>query len=480
MIRDQATFRLAEYCYALEDYPAAVKYYQAVAQDWPNSTLVPFSLYGGGWAELRQSHYDEAESALNQLLSRDPNHAQATPALYARALARQQSGQFDASLEDLRDYLQRDVGQREKSDAAYVRGLCLVGLKQYDQAITTLDAILQQNPQYEAGDKVLYELAWALKSTDQSDRAVAAFQQLATRYPQSPFAAESLYHSGESHYDAAEYDQAIEAYEAARKEKVVDQDLAEKIRYKLGWALYQTNQFAASQAMFAQQLQLAPTGELAGDALFMQGECFFKQGKYEAALQQYTLARDKSLSSEQITTLAYLHAGQAAAQLQEWQQSYDWLAGIAKQYPQSPMLLQIGYELAVAQQNLGNIAEAERLYGSIADRATGELAARSRFMLGEVLYAKQEHGQAIREFRKVMFGFDQALDPQVAPWQAKAGFEAGQCAGVLASLQTGRSERQQYLELATRFFQYVLTRHPGTQEATSAAEQLDKYEGNAR
>jgi TolA-binding protein len=349
-----------------------------------------------------------------------------------------------------------------------------MGLEQSDKAIDVLRAVAEQDPQYSAGDKVLYELAWAYKSTAQPELASETFRQLAERFPHGPFAAEAWYHRGEAHYTANEFEQAVQAYQHAQSRAPRQGELSEKIHYKLGWALYQREQYDAARSAFEQQLLVAPEGELAGDARFMQGECLFKQGRYQEALEQYALARQRSLSSEQITTLAYLHAGQAAAQLQLWQDSYDWLAEIARKYPDSPLLLPIGYELALAQQNLGNMAEAERLFGSIADRATGELSARSRFMFGEVLYAQQQYFAAVREFRKVMFGFDPAADPQVAPWQAKAGFEAGQCAAILASQQRERSGRQQYVDLAARFFQYVHTRHPNTDEAAASVDQLKK------
>jgi TolA-binding protein len=473
-LREQATYRLGEYCYALEEFAAAVGHYQGVIERWPDSSFAPYALYGQAWSELRQSHYREAQAAFGQVLSQFPTHALAKTALYARALARQQNGEFEDSLQDLEAYRQHDLNRRETSDAAYVQGLCLVGLKQHSKAIEVLQAVAEQDPDYGAGEKVLYELAWAYKSIDQPQSAGSTFEQLTARYPQGAFAAEAWYHLGEARYASNEFEPAIEAYVEARSRAPKQGDLSEKIHYKLGWARFQREQYDEARSAFDEQLRVAPEGELAGDGRFMQGECLYKQGQYQAALEQYALARQRSLSSEQITTLAYLHAGQAAGQLQLWQDSYDWLAEIARKYPESPLLLPIGYELAVAQQNLGNVAEAERLFGSIADRATGELSARARFMFGEVLYAQRQYFAAIREFRKVMFGFDPATDPQVGPWQAKAGFEAGQCAGILASQQRERDGRKQYIELATRFFQYVHTRHPSTDEATASVEQLKK------
>ncbi len=74
-----------------------------------------------------------------------------------------------------------------------------------------------------------------------------------------------------------------------------------------------------------------------------------------------------------------------------------------------------------------------------------------------------------------MFGFDPQTVPEVGSWQAKAGLEAGQCAGVIASQENDRGKRQEYIDLASRFFQYVQTRHPDTDEAKAALEQLKKY-----
>jgi TolA-binding protein len=472
--QDQATYRLGEYCYAIEEHAEAVKHYTSVTERWPDSSLAPYAIYGRAWSELRQSHFDEAQAALDQLLARYAGHALAKSALYARALAGQQGGDYDRALADIAAYRRHELDRRETSDAAYVEGLCLVGLKRNDEAIKVLQALAEQDPDYQAGEKVLYELAWAYKSTEQPQRAADTFQQLTARYPQGELTAEAWYHLGEAHYAENDFEQATEAYKQAQSRAAGSGELSEKIHYKLGWSRFQRDQYEDARSAFEQQLKVAPEGELAGDARFMLGECLFKKGQYREALEQYALARQRSLSSEQITTLAYLHAGQAAGQLQLWQDSYDWLADIARKYPESPLLLPIGYELAIAQQNLGNIPEAERLFVSIADRATGELSARARFMFGELLYAQQQYFAAIREFRKVMFGFDPATDPQVAPWQAKAGFEAGQCAAVLASQQRERNGRQQYVDLATRFFQYVHTRHPNTDEATASVEQLKK------
>ena len=97
-------------------------------------------------------------------------------------------------------------------------------------------------------------------------------------------------------------------------------------------------------------------------------------------------------------------------------------------------------------------------------------------MLGELKYAQKEDADAIRQFRKVMYGFGEDAPEQVRDWQAKAGFEAGQCAGILASQRDKPADRERLVTLAKLFFTYVVERHPNSDEAKAASRQLEEYE----
>ena len=126
--------------------------------------------------------------------------------------------------------------------------------------------------------------------------------------------------------------------------------MGEKINYKLGWSLYQQGQFGPARDAFTEQVKLQPEGSLAGDGLFMQGECHFNEGKYAGALDAYAQAAAKPQSSDVITVLTHLHAGQAAGQVDKWKESLEWLEKVAVNHPKTNLLPQVRYEMAVAQQ----------------------------------------------------------------------------------------------------------------------------------
>ncbi|MCA9167671.1 MAG: tetratricopeptide repeat protein, partial [Planctomycetales bacterium] len=300
---DQAYFRLAEYSYALSDFAGAAEHYRHVIKDWPKSALIPYALYGLGWSELKSNRLPAAEAAFRQLLKDAPEHSLIPQTQYALAMTLQQAGKFDDAVTQLTSYEKRELNPRERADALYVRGLCLVGKKDHAGAIETFKQIVATEPEYVNGEKVLYELAWAHKSLKQDAEAIAAFEELAKRYPQGTLLAESSYHLGEQAYDAGKYEEAVKWYSQARSRVGDNADLAEKVRYKLGWASYQLQDYDAADKVFQEQVEQRPDGTLAGDAYFMQGECRFKATKYKEALEAYRAAQSHKVSSDQIATL---------------------------------------------------------------------------------------------------------------------------------------------------------------------------------
>ena len=170
----------------------------------------------------------------------------------------------------------------------------------------------------------------------------------------------------------------------------------------------------------------------------MAGEAAFKQEKYKEALAEY--AKVKQPQGADFTLLALLHGGQAAAQLQDWKQSQTLLDAAATQFPQSPYLPEINYERGWALQNLGQDDEALKLYETVTTQTDREIAARARFMVGEIHFNKKNHAEAVRHFFKTAYGYG------YPEWQARAQFEAGRCFEVLGKLQQAKQSYQEVVD----------------------------------
>ncbi len=449
---DQAHYRLGELHWQEGDYAAAAEEYRRVIAGWPQSPLVPHATHDLGCAQLNQKDPAGAERTLSGLLERFPQHAVAARARYARGMARHQLAKYALAVEDLRAMVAAEPASKDKSDARLLLGLCQLELKEYDAAVATLRGLLKENPQYGAADKVRYQLAWALKLSGREEEAGKAFAALLAADPESPLAPEALHNVGEAAYKNKNYAAAAKAYyEAVQKSDGTP--LGEKSSHKLGWCYYHQGNFANAEKTFAYQVAQYPDGPLAADGAVMAAECLFKQEKYAEALAAYE--RLKRFPNGDFEMLARLHAGQAAAQLKQWDRSAAWLTQCAQKFPDAPNAPEAVYELGWALQNLGKHPEAIARYEQVIAKTDREVAARAQFMIGEIQFENKKHNEAVKSFFKVAYGYGHAK------WQADATYEAGRCFEVL-----GKSSQ------AVKMYQELLEKFPTSDRVALAKERL--------
>lgn len=459
---DRAHYWLGEYAYAGGDYETAAAEHRRVVDTWPKSNLVPHALFGLGWSQLNRKDHAGAEKAFSRLVEGYPRHKLTARARFARAMARQQLGKYAPAVEDLQAMLAAGLTATgptaaERSDARYILGLCQAGMKNHAEAAAVFEALLKDDPKYTGADKVLYEWAWTLSAMKKGADAAERFGRLAKSHPDSPLAAEALYHVGEFHYNHKQYDKAATAYHAAAEKitgKTTDAVLREKAAHKLGWSYFHQDKFADARRTFASQRKTFPDGKLASDAAMMEGECLFKQDKFEQALAAYEEV--KNPSSDDFGALSLLHAGQAAAQLKRWEKSLELLTRCARRFPDSVYLPEVLYEQGYARQNLGQLDEAAGLYRSVIAKTNREVAARAQFMIGEIFFQRKKHADAIKTFYKVIYGYSY---PQ---WQAGATFEAARCFEVLKKK-----------DQAVKLYEELLEKYPKSDKAPSARQRLD-------
>ena len=222
------------------------------------------------------------------------------------------------------------------------------------------------------------------------------------------------------------------------------------------------------------------------DALMMVGECAFKSNQYEEALAAYGKGRAmirernddsknvRDPSERQVRELILLHGGQSAAQLKQWDEAILWYDELKKRFPATGYLPQVFYESGFAHHQKGDTETAVKFFSQVADRYRNEVAARSRFMIGEIYFGEKQFDKAIPEFQRVMFGFgaEKASD-EIKNWQARSGFEAGRCSELLMQSSGNQQAREKSKQFAIQFYQYVVQKHAGHELATKSAERLE-------
>jgi TolA-binding protein len=264
---------------------------------------------------------------------------------------------------------------------------------------------------------------------------------------------------------------------ALAKEKAGKTALGEKATYKLGWSYYQLKQYQEAFKQFADQATTYAEGQLVAEALFMKAECQFQMANYAEALPAFIAAHkavdDDHRVSADVEVLMLLHGGQSASQLKQWEQCLDLLEPLTTRFAESASLPEAWYEIGWARFNLGKHDEAMAAYEKAVEGSRGATGARARFMMGELLFSQKKHAEAILQFQRVMYGYggDKA-EVDVKKWQSKSAYEAGRCAEVQIEGAGDRATRNKLVADATKFYTYVVEKHPGTKEAEEAGKRL--------
>lgn len=477
-LKPQVEYRLGQISAATGQYDDAIQRYRAIVASETAKGFHGFAQYGIAWSLMQQDKYEAARKELEPLLVAGRTDAISQEALLAEGVCLRKLGQPTEALAALDKFMSAKPTGTSLANCLYESGMAYVDAKQPDKAQTQFDRIVAEVPDFVAMDKVLYELGWLAQ--EKSDNALAAkyFGQLVEKYPNSDFLPEALYQVGQSQYTAEKYADAAKSYVSVIS-KTKSPSLLEKAYYKLGWSQFQQAAYDQAAEQFRKQAQDFPQGTLAVDANFMLAECFFKRDKFAEALPMYEAAKnaleaagDKTLASDQVKTLIYLHGGQCHRELKQWTECEKWLRAVVDRYPNTPYLSTVIYEMAYCAQQQNKLEDALKLYSEVANKYRNETAARARFMMGEVYFSQRDFAKAIAEFQRVMYGFGAEKAPDdIKNWQAKSAFEAARCSEVLIDNLKGEG-REKVVEATIEFYQFIVNRHAAHALAAQAQKKL--------
>ncbi|MEM9828663.1 MAG: tetratricopeptide repeat protein, partial [Planctomycetota bacterium] len=364
-------------------------------------------------------------------------------------------------------------------------GDALARLKRDDEALRTLDRLIREYPNHPMATRARLTRGMTLVALEKNEDARVDLETFLQSKPTGLPLAETL-------YELALLDQYAGAWKPAAEhlQRIVDEvpsfDALDDVLYRLGWAYFKDGDLDKSRDAFERQLEIAPEGGYALDAVVMSGETYFRSGQYVRSLEAYRKARqwireadDTSMrlrdpKKSRIRELALLHGGQAAAQTEDFEEALQWYNELKTRFPSTSYLAQLIYELGATHQKLGDDDRALHFFDQASDGYRNEIGARARFMAGEIHFGRRDFKQAIGEFQRLMFGYGGAQAPDnIQAWQAKAGFEAGRCSELLASSAATTAAREKAVGFAERFYNYVIKQHAGSDLADKSRQRLE-------
>ena len=473
----ESRFRLAESKYKNGQYEDAISIYQEIIEKHGDSEIAPNAKYGLGWALIKQKQFDDAADTFAKLISEHEKHELAQAALVGRASAYRQSGDPDKAIVDVREFLKTNPERSVKIDATYEMGLAQIDKKDWRNVSVTFRELLKLDSQSNLADQFHYELAWANRSLQEDEKALEHFKTIATEFPGSKHAAESNFHLAQDQYQKQKYTDAIPFYEASLKTASAG-SIKEKAMHKLAWTHYKKGDFVKANELFRDQVQAFPDGsELYGHGLFMVSETYYENQQHEKALEAYRVARPVLETAGRVTDsrlLNLLHGAQVANKVKNFKEALAFAEPLLTLDVDDGIKQEAYMQIGDAQRGLKNNSEALAAYQKAAVHP-GVTGARSRCMIGDLLFTDKNFEDAIDNYKLVGFGYggDQANE-RVKGWQAYATFEVARSYFVQISNQTNPAMKKKMTENSIKYFQKLIEKYPGDRLAEQAKAELKK------
>ncbi|MEL6108507.1 MAG: tetratricopeptide repeat protein [Planctomycetota bacterium] len=484
-ILDQAQYKLAQLASGQGNHRQAVIHYSGIINAERDKGLLPFALYGRGWSNMQLGNHKESVTTFTRLISEMPDHRVSADARIARGICHRTLGDLDQAKTDLADFLEDKPEGTNLGHALYELALIEQKQTRHPQAAALLRRLVREVPDYASMDKVLYELGWSLREAGEEQAAEQAFRKLLSDFPNVELAGEAAYFVGQQRYAASEWDVAVTYFQTAA-ERAEETTLNEKAHYRLGWSHFKNGNYTEARKAFDAQSRKHPRGDLSLDAVMMVGECAFKEAEYQTAIDAYAEGRrrirennDSSRSirdsaERRVRELILLHGGQSAAQLKKWDDAIGWYEELKERFPATSYLPQVFYETGFAYQQKNEDDRALKNFTQVADGYRNEIAARARFMMGEIYFGKRQFDKAIPEFQRVMYGFGAEKAPEdIKNWQAKSGFEAARCSELLMQTARTSAAKAKSRQFAAQFYRYVIDKHGNHELSEKSAARLE-------
>jgi tetratricopeptide (TPR) repeat protein len=436
--RDEALFWWAETAYQLGRYGEAASAYQRLLTTYPQSTRVAESLYGLGWAAVRQRQCAAAVQPWEQLLQRQPAFPQALEVRYelgvcylqlqhdatARAhlqqvLATEAAATYhqDALLKlaalayRAQDYAQavqyytRALASAKEEEAFrlhYLLGESYAALGEDTQAMAHWQHVLKGSSTLPFYAQTLYRLGSAYVSQQAWPQAIAILQRLWTAFPEFPQRLQVAQALAQAYRSAQQCQEALPLYETLVKtaEQVADQQALLKGHVA---CLFQLERYAEVVKRVAPRLRHERRDALDASLLYTLGQAYMQLRQFREALEPFTRLQQHFPDSPLVTAMAPRFAfaleqeNRRAEALAVWQ-AYLQHGPIADETEQQRLQLHVGHLALQLEQWDVALAFLAPARGALVPA----MAAESLFWSGEVYLQRQQWELAQQVYQELL------------------------------------------------------------------------------
>jgi TolA-binding protein len=315
-----ASYYYGHIVYSEGNYETALQYFQRLTNDENFGPIVPYYITH---IYFLQGKYDELLAFAPPLLE-EASTRRAAEISRMIGEAYYNKGQFAESVPYLETF-HKESRQRVGREDHYQMGFAYYKIGDYPKAISSFEKVttniedsLAQNAMYHLADAYLKteqrrsarnaflvahrmefiptisenalfnyaKLSFEL-SMNPFNEAILAFQKYVEKYPNSPQRDEAYRHLIDLYLTSRNYKDALTSLEAITLNTPVLKSAYQRIAYYRGIELFNNGDFAGATESFKKSMQYPENRTIRAQAMFWQGESFFRLNQYDAAIETH-------------------------------------------------------------------------------------------------------------------------------------------------------------------------------------------------
>jgi TolA-binding protein len=422
---------------------------------------------GLGWSLFKAGKLEEAATAFDDVLKKNPPQPIAVEALLVRGRILEQLGRSEPALAMYERVIEKYPADKRHAEALFSAARLHDQRKQYQKAADLYRRLSDAQPQFTELDAVLYRWAWAMQELKQPEETNRLLDRLRKEFPKSRFAADASYRLAERAVEAKNYDLAAKLLDEVLNEKAEARDPADPDVLQIReYAMFLRGRMAEDRAdwpsvrkTYEQFLQTFPNSARRLLAEFWIAESFYRQGDYAAAAPRFDrLAEQIKQNHKPWMAMIPLRRAQILAQQNRWKDAHAIASKINGDFPDFPQQYEVDYLLGRCLADQADFDGARQAYQRVIHSTTGaktETAAMAQWMIGETYFHQKNYEAAYREYLKVEILYDYPA------CQAGGLLQAGKCREHLGD------EKE-----AANLYQRILKNYPNTPYAPEATQRL--------
>ena len=447
--RSDALLRLGDSYFALNQYDQARRAYGRVS-----GAGTEYALYQTGLTNYRQGNYEEALRAFEALRSNFPNSQWSTEAQYRIGYLHLQQQNYDEAIQAYRALLEERPPVELAAQAQYGIGDALFNAGRQEEAIEAYKEVLRRYPRTSFAGEAASSIQYALIVLGEEDRMQRIIEEFAAENPDSPVLDELRFRQAEAIYQSGRTDEALSALQRFVRTSESEALLPEAYYY-LGTIYADREQYREAESYLEQLVNNFPDSPRQADAAEQLGDLYMKTGRYDEALAMYQRLEELQPDDLQLIAQARYDQSQALLEMGQIGRARQLLEEVVARAPEQPATVAARLGLARIQEEQGQIEEARQLYQQVAEISQGEAGAEALYRLGALHLEQGNAGLAIETLGRMT-----TLFPGASQWLARGYLTQARAFDQMG--QTGN---------ATRMYDQVINQFSGTRFAETAREE---------